>query len=429
MEGTVKDGTGEYIRFHVAINAHLLSGRVGYRSAGVHHYIHHLLHHLGQAHVDEADVAGGYASGLTFTVLLGEGALPPDVNLPVLRSHWPTSRAPVRVVWEQVVQPWTLGRIGADLVHGPAFVGPVLAPCPAVVTIHDLSFLRFPALFRPANRLYLTVLTRLSARRARRLIAVSAETASEATRLLGVPAERIDVVYHGVDPIFRPLPAGEVAAFRQRRGLPERFVLFVGTLEPRKNLVRLVEAFARICGGTDGRKRASLVLAGGKGWLYDELFARVEALGLEEQVVFPGYVAGDELPLWYNAATVLAYPSLYEGFGLPVLEAQACGTPVLTSNVSSLPEAAGGAALMVDPYDVEALAAGLHRLLVDESLRHELRERGLAHAGQFSWPRTAEETVRVYWRALSEAPVVGGGRVTAGPGVGGLPGQAEGEGS
>jgi glycosyltransferase involved in cell wall biosynthesis len=408
MEGAVKDGAGEHIGFRVAINAHLLSGQAGYRSAGVHHYIHHLLRHLGQAQVDEADDyvrAGEYTRcvrGLAFTVLVGGGALPPDVNLPVLRSHWPTGRAPVRVAWEQVVQPWVLRRIGADLVHGPAFVSPVLAPCPAVVTIHDLSFLRFPALFRPGNRLYLAVLTRLSARRARRLIAVSAETASEVTRLLRVPAERIDVVYHGVDPTFRPLPAGEVAAFRQRRGLPERFVLFVGTLEPRKNLVRLVEAFARISDGMDGRMRARLVLAGGKGWLYDELFARVEALGLDKEVVFPGYVASDELPLWYNAATVLAYPSLYEGFGLPVLEAQACGTPVLTSNVSSLPEAAGGAALMVDPYDVEALAAGLHRLLVDESLRHELRERGLAHAGQFSWTRTAEETARVYWRALSE---------------------------
>ena len=187
------------------------------------------------------------------------------------------------------------------------------------------------------------------------------------------------------------------AAFRQRRGLPERFVLFVGTLEPRKNLARLVEAFARVRDG-----RVGLVLAGGKGWLYDELFARVEALGLSRGVILPGYVKNDELPLWYNAAIGLVYPSLYEGFGLPVLEAQACGTPVLTSNVSSLPEAAGDASSMVDPYDVEELAAGLDRLLTDELLRHELRERGLAHAKQFSWPRTARETARVYRRALTE---------------------------
>lgn len=372
--------------FHVAINAHLLSGQAWYRSAGVHQYIYHLLRHLEQAD-----------SGLRYTVLLGEGVLPPDVALTSLCSCWPTSRAAVRVLWEQLVQPWALRRSGADLVHGPAFVGPLFAPCPVIITIHDLSFIRFPTLFRPANRLYLTVLTRLSARRARRLIAVSAHTAAEVTRLLGVPPERIDVVYHGVDAAFRPLPADAVAAFRQRRGLPERFVLCVGTLEPRKNQTRLVEAFARI-----HDSQVKLVLVGGKGWLYDELFARVEALGLSKEVIFPGYVMNDELPLWYNAAIGLAYPSLYEGFGLPVLEAQACGTPVLTSNVSSLPEAAGNAALMVDPYDVEALAMGLKRLLTDEPLRHELRSAGLGHTRQFTWPHTAQETARVYRCALAE---------------------------
>jgi glycosyltransferase involved in cell wall biosynthesis len=200
-----------------------------------------------------------------------------------------------------------------------------------------------------------------------------------------------------VNPAFHPLPADEVAVFRQRRGLPERFVLCVGTLEPRKNQTRLVEAFARIHDG-----QVKLVLVGGKGWLYDELFTRVEALGLSKEIIFPGYVMNDELPLWYNAATILAYPSLYEGFGMPVLEAQACGTPVLTSNVSSLPEAAGDAASMVDPYDVEALAAELDRLLTDKPLRHELRKRGLAHASQFTWPLMAQETADVYRRALAE---------------------------
>lgn len=379
MEATTKN------TFHVAINAHLLSGQAGYRSAGVHQYIYHLLHHLGQTD-----------GGLRYTVLLGEGVLPPDTALTSLRSHCPTSRATGRVVWEQLVQPWALQRIGAHLVHGPAFVGPLLTSCPGVITIHDLSFIRFPTLFRPANRLYLTVLTRLSARRARRLIAVSAHTAAETTRLMGVPPERIDVVYHGVDPAFHPLPANEVAAFRQRQGLPKQFVLCVGTLEPRKNQTRLVEAFARIYDS-----QVKLILVGGKGWFYDELFARVEALGLSNKVIFPGYVTNDELPLWYNAATILAYPSLYEGFGMPVLEAQACGTPVLTSNVSSLPEAAGNAASMVDPCDVEALAAELNRMLTDKLLRHELRKQGLTHARRFTWSLTAQETAGVYRRALT----------------------------
>ncbi|MEA3375567.1 MAG: glycosyltransferase family 1 protein [Chloroflexota bacterium] len=370
---------------HVAINAHLLSGRDSYRSAGVHHYVLHLLRHL--ANVED---------GVYFSAFLGPEAPELDSDLHLLRSRWRTGRPGVRVIWEQLAQPWVLRRIGADLVHAPVFVGPLVAPCPVVITIHDLSFLRFPHLFRPANRLYLTLMTRLSARRARRVIAVSGHTASESVRLLGVSRERIDIVYHGVDPAFRPLPADEVAAFRSRRQLPDRFVLFVGTLEPRKNLDRLIEAFSR----THARD-TKLVLAGGKGWLYEELFARVEALDLSDVVTFAGYVRSEELPLWYNAASALAYPSLYEGFGMPVTEAQACGTPVLTSKTSSLPEAAGEAALLVDPYDVEAIADGLTRMLEDDALRVALRERGLTHARAFDWSRTARQTVRAYRRALA----------------------------
>ena len=369
---------------HVAINAHLLSGQDSYRSAGVHQYIIHLLRHLTS--VDHR---------LRFSTLLGGNALRPETGLELHRSRWNTGSPPARVVWEQVIQPGVLRGIAADLVHGPVFVGPLFAPCPMVITIHDLSFIRFPGFFRPANRLYLTLMTRLSARRARRLIAVSEHTATEAVRLLDVSREKIDVVYHGVDRAFRPLPPDEVSAFRRGRKLPEQFLLFVGTLEPRKNLIRLIEAFARIY---DGRTR--LVLVGGRGWLYEELFSKVEELGIQEAVVFAGYVRSEELPLWYNAAVAFAYPSSYEGFGMPVTEAQACGTPVLTSNCSSLPEAAGDAALLVDPQDVEAIATGLEQLLTDGVLRETLRERGQTHASGFDWSRTARETADVYVRAL-----------------------------
>lgn len=370
---------------HVVINAHLLSGQDSYRSAGVHQYILHLLRHLASAD-----------DHIRFSALTGAEAPQPATDLRLLRSRWRTGRPPVRVLWEQLVQPRVLRQIGADLAHGPVFIGPLVAQCPVVITIHDLSFIRFPHLFRPANRLYLTLLTRRSAHRARRLIAVSHHAASETTRLLGIPREKIDVVYHGVDPAFRPLPAPEVAAFRTRRDLPEQFVLFVGTLEPRKNLTRLIQAFARIDAGP-----VKLVLAGGAGWLNQNLFATVEELGLTDTVIFPGYVHSEELPLWYNAATVFAYPSLYEGFGMPVTEAQACGTPVLTSRSSSLPEAAGDAALFVDPQDVDEIAAGLDRLLTDAELRQDLSSRGLAHAGSFSWSRTARQTAQVYRRALA----------------------------
>ncbi len=370
---------------HVAINAHLLSSQPGYRSAGVHHYIYQLLRHLKQT------------DDLHYTVLAGEGGLPPDISLSSRRSRWPTGRVPARILWEQLGQPWTLHRINADLVHGPVFIAPLFCTCPTVITIHDLSFIRLPHLFRPANRLYLTVMTRLSARRARRLIAVSAHTAAESAKLLGVPVERIDVIYHGVDPIFRPLPQDQVDAFRQKQELPERFVLCVGTLEPRKNHARLVEAFARIYDG-----ESKLVLVGGKGWLYDDVFAKVETLGLNEAVVFKGYVPNEDLSWWYNAATVFAYPSLYEGWGMPILEAQACGTAVMASNAPPLPETAGDAALLANPQNVEEMATYLDRLLKDESLRSELQERGLGRAHQFTWMRTAQETACVYRRALEK---------------------------
>lgn len=370
--------------FHVAINAHLLSGQAGYRSAGVHQYIYALLSHLGQTE-----------DGLRYTVLLGEGELT-NTSLTSLRSWWPTGKAPVRVVWEQCAQPWILRRIGADLVHGPVNVIPLLSPCPTVTTIHDLSFVRFRYLLRPSRRLYQLVMTRLSAQHARRIITISAHTANEIVRLFHISRERIDVIHHGVDPSFHPRPVEDIAAFRHRRELPDRFVLVVGTLEPRKNHTKLVEAFSRI-----HDSGAKLVLVGGKGWLYQDLFAKVEILGLGERVIFAGYVPNNELPLWYNAATALAYPSLYEGFGMPILEAQACGTPVLTSNIPPMTEAAGDAALLISPTDVEALAAALQRLLTETSLQQELKERGLAHAKQFSWRHTAQETARVYRRALA----------------------------
>ena len=182
--------------------------------------------------------------------------------------------------------------------------------------------------------------------------------------------------------------------------MPQRFVLHLGTLEPRKNLARLVEAFARARQQLPECDDLKLVLAGGKGWDYDDIFATVERLGLQEHVLFPGYVADADLPWFYRAATVFAYPSLLEGFGLPVLEAMACGTPVITSAVSSLPEVAGDAALLVDPMSVDALADALVRVLSDAALAGKMRRKGLLQAGRFSWQRTAAETVAVYRAAL-----------------------------
>jgi glycosyltransferase involved in cell wall biosynthesis len=265
-----------------------------------------------------------------------------------------------------------------------------------VVTVHDLSFLFYPQGFRTLNRSYLRTFTRTSVRRARRVIAVSESTKQDLMRCYGLAEDRVDVVHNGVDASFRPMPTDQVEAFRAKRGLPERFILHVGTLEPRKNAVRLVEAFARL-----PQTRPPLMLIGGKGWLYDEVFARVEALNLNSEVHFVGYVPAEDLAWWYNAADLFVYPSLYEGFGLPPLEAMACGTPVITSTSSSLPEVVGQAGQLVDPTDIQALAMAMERALADAELREEMQAAGLLQARRFSWRETAEGTANSYRRALS----------------------------
>jgi glycosyltransferase involved in cell wall biosynthesis len=370
--------------FHVGVNAHLLSLAESYRSAGINWYIYNLLHHLPEV-----------ASDIGYTVFLSERryTTAPGIRLQV--SRLPTGRPSVRILWEQALQPWAVRRAKVDLLHSPAFVGPVLSSCPLVVTVHDLSFLFYPQNFRALNRSYLRLFTRLSVRRARRVLAVSESTKRDLVQYYGLSAAKIDVVHNGVDSAFRPLPADQVAAFRRQAGLPDRFMLFVGTLEPRKNVVHLIEAYARL-----PEERPPLVLVGGKGWLYDQIFARVEALNLSGQVHFAGYVLAEDLPLWYNAADLFVYPSLYEGFGLPPLEAMACGTAVITSTASSLPEVVGKAGLMVDPTDTEALATAMEQVLTARDVREQMQAEGLAQAQGFSWQKAAQRTVDSYRRAL-----------------------------
>jgi glycosyltransferase involved in cell wall biosynthesis len=208
--------------------------------------------------------------------------------------------------------------------------------------------------------------------------------------------DHIDVVYPGVDAAYRPYAAEEVDRFRQEKGYG-RYLLHVGTLQPRKNIPLLLEAFAQL-----QEPELKLVLIGGKGWLYEEIFARVQALGLSERVHFTGYVPDDELPLWYNAAELLVFPSVYEGFGLPVVEAMACGTPVIAANSASIPEAVGEAGLLFDPHNVAELAEQITAVLHDPQLSAKMRALGLAHASQFSWERAGRETAVVYRRAVEE---------------------------
>lgn len=296
-----------------------------------------------------------------------------------------------------------------DLYHATDFVLPPLRRgTPSVLTVHDLSFERDPDAAPPRLIPFLKRVVPDSAHRATHIIADSHATARDLTALYDVPPEKITVIHSGVDARF--VPYRDTLYMQRRRDYVLKkydighvpFILTVGTMQRRKNHLRLVQAFAKLAGATSSARTPTLVIAGGKGWLYDEVHAEVQRLGLSERVKFIGYVEDTDLPHLYRAASVFAFPSTYEGFGLPLLEAMASGVPVVTSNVSSLPEVVGDAGLQVDPLDVDALARALEQALNDEIWRRHCIARGLARAAQFTWQRAAQQLLAVYERVLQQ---------------------------
>jgi glycosyltransferase involved in cell wall biosynthesis len=375
-----------------------------------------------------------------YVLFYAAGGVQPDspylADLAQLRAAHPNvASAPIPLSPRRLTQLWQrlrvplpvelfTGRI--DLLHAPDFV---LPPTRArtLLTIHDLSFLVHPECHLPSMVRYLSSAVPRSVRRADAVLADSEATRRDLVRLLATDPARVTIVYPGVAPRFRPLPPAETEPLRQRLGLPERFLLFVSTIEPRKNLVRLLEAFAlliepriedrgsRIAGGIEpkiedrGSKIAGgddppssilgqlhLVIAGRRGWLYEDVFDAIERLGLGGRVRVLDFVDDNDLPALYNLAWAFAYPSIYEGFGLPALEAMACGTPVITANNSSLPEVVGDAALLAPAEDVVALAEALRRAATDEALRARLRIAGPERAQQFTWQRAAQQVLACY---------------------------------
>jgi len=370
----------------VGINAHLLSGTQGYRRAGIHNYIGQLLTNLVSVDDD-----------FELTVYCNSGEALRGSGLNVVSTLWPTEQPIIRILWEQLVWPLSAWQHEIDLLHSMAFVTPVAHPAPRIVTVYDLSFIHFPHQFPRLRRAYLSSQTRRSCRSARRIVAISEATRQDVHQHFEVPLERIDVVRPGVNQTFSPLPAGQVIDFRERQGLPQRFILHVGTLQPRKNLPLLLEAFAEL-----DRDDIALVLVGGKGWHYERIFERVRTLGIEGQVHFPGYVPDSELPLWYNAAALLVFPSYFEGFGMPILEAMACGTPVIAARTSAIPEVTGDAALLFDPPEGSTLSEQMTAVLEQPEQAAGMRERGLLQAKHFSWQQAARAMLDVYRKALME---------------------------
>ncbi|HET8842668.1 MAG TPA: glycosyltransferase family 1 protein [Ktedonobacteraceae bacterium] len=381
---------------HIGINAQLLSFSQNYRNGGISRYIRYLLTGLARRPGQHRYTI--FVNGPEVVTQLG--VQHPQLNF--VPAPWPEHRPAARIIWEQFTLPSLIRQHGIQVFHSPANVLPEFLPqgCTGVVTLHDLAFLRLPEVLTRSKRVYHRTFTVRSLRRASLIIADSDSTSRDLTELLNIPQQRITTVYPCIDERFtREVPEDEIRAFRQRQGMEGGFLLYMGTLEPRKNIPTILEAYARL---RQMRETGiKLVLAGGKGWLYDSIFAMVQRLGLEEDVIFPGYVSDTEQPLWYRAASAFVYPSLYEGFGMPVTEALACGIPVITSTSSSLPEAGAGIALTVDPYDVEAMAAALSKALSDPDVREQSHLQASTVIERFSAATMVEQTIAVYEKALA----------------------------
>ncbi len=376
---------------HIGLNAHLLSLSRSYRSAGINWYIYSLLRHL--------PTGGDHHS---YTVFLGDKkAREAFPGMKTKTTPLPTSNPMVRIFWEQVVQPMQLLSERIDLLHSLAFVQPVILPCAGIVTIYDLSFILFPERLQAWRRLYLRWGTQYSARRAKRIIAISGSTKRDIVELLRIAEDKVSVVPCGVGEDFQPVDDKRLLDdFRRKRHLPEQMILFVGTIEPRKNLETLLRGYALL---KETLQPPALVIGGPKGWHHKEVFDTADRLGLYDDVIFPGYIPQQELALWYSAAELFIYPSLYEGFGLPPLEAMACGTPVIVSDTPSLVEVVDEAGIAVGPHTPQEMAEAMQRLLTDSNLREEMRQRGLERARQFSWHKAGRETLRAYEQAMADS--------------------------
>jgi len=315
-----------------------------------------------------------------------------------VRAPFPTPNEYARAAWEQSIVPLQVARLGADVFHSPNYILPLALRCPAVVTVHDLFYLD-PSLHRLRSHLYLSALSSLAIGKARRIICVSAYTRDRLLQHHPNAEAKVRVVGEGVDARFVPPSAEAVSATRERLGLAGPYVLFVGTVEPRKNLDRLVRAFsaAVLRSGLPHQ----LVIAGGAGWRAAPFRAALNASPVRDRIRVLGYVAEEDMPALYGGADLFVFPSLEEGFGLPPLEAMACGTAVVTSCTSALPEVVGDAAALVDPLDEGALSSTIEGLLGSGRRRRALAQAGPAQAARFSWERVADQTLAVYAEAAA----------------------------
>ena len=355
---------------------------------GVGYYTEHLLHHLAKVSADDEIMV------ISNRPVDTTSPLPPQVRIVTSPSRVP------RIAWMQMVAPRLLRRLRVDVAHFTNGMVPLAPSVPTVVTIHDMSLTMFPKYHPPRRVLLNRPLVDLAARRAHAIITVSESAKRDIVRLYGSQAERIHVVHEAAAPSFRPVRDDVLLdRVRQRYRLADRFILYVGTIEPRKNLPKLLEGFARR--RKSGQLPHQLVCAGPYGWLSRDIEDLIDRLQIDDAVRFTGYVPFDDLAALYSLAEMFVFPSLYEGFGLPVIEAMACGTPVVTGHVAALAEVGGGAVEQVARLDADSLGDVMVRLANDRRRRETLAALGLQRAQMFSWERAARETLKVYGHAIT----------------------------
>ncbi len=363
--------------------------------------------------IDAHALGTGVGGNETFVrqLLLGLRETQPDADIvayvnrevasaPNTAAGFTTHPLATRSSWLRVpfALPWAVRKSGADLLH-VQYIAPPICPCPFVVTLHDMVWKQFPETLTAVDRHRLAALVPGTLRRAARVFCVTEAMKRETTEYYGVSPDRIDVVYNSADPRYQPTgEEGEADRIGSKYGLPEHYVAYLGALQPRKNVVRLATAFARL---KDRGLPHKLVLIGKKRWLYGPMEEQIAALNLGDRLMFTGYVDDDDLPVLLRAADAFAYISLYEGFGLPVIEAMACGTPVLASTDPALQEVSGGHAVHCDPLDTDAIADGLERILTDDALRARLRTAGPERAAFFTHANMARAAMAGYEKAMA----------------------------
>lgn len=306
------------------------------------------------------------------------------------------------LLWQQIRLPLALLQGRANLFISPLPFLPCYRPCKCIVIAHDIAPLISKDYHTFWQRFRFALVGRFALRQADEIIAVSQSTKNDLVKYLKIDPERITVVYAGFDSdLFRvQIDSNEISELKKKYGIDQEYILFAGTLEPRKNLTRLLDAFALL--QKRGWQRHKLVVTGKKGWLYGSIFRKIRELELEREVIFTGYVPRQDLAGLMAGADVFVYPSLYEGFGIPPLEAMACGTPVIVSNTSSFPEVVGDAGIMVNPYDPDQIADAIYRVTSDDEIRKTMRKKGLEQTKKFSWEKGAKECVSLFERASHE---------------------------